>query len=69
MKPVDPFVEHYRRKVLRFEIDPDVAAMQIGAYNERESAVSERRLLSPPRPKPLKHRGFRAQTARLERRA
>ena len=57
---VDPFVEHYSRKVLRFEIDTDVAGLLLADYAARASAVREPRPLTLEgiaRPKPLKHTG------------
>ena len=58
--PDDPYIEHFRRKVLRSEIDPDIAEAQIAAYLERGSAIREPRrhtLEDVPRPKPAKHSG------------
>ena len=52
----DQLVEYYRRRVLRFEMDEDVADMQIVAYLQRGSAIrSSRTLADIPRPKPIKH--------------
>ena len=56
----DPYIEHFRRKVLRSEIDPDIAEAQIAAYRERGSATREPRrhtLEDVPRPRPAKHSG------------
>ena len=57
----DPFIEHYNRKILCFEMDEDVAEMQIAAYRERGSAIRKNRdpLAGIARPKALKHQGER----------
>lgn len=56
----DPYIEHFHRKVLRSEIDRDIADAQISAYLQRGSATREQRrrtLEDVPRPTPAKHCG------------
>ena len=55
---MDALVEYYRRRVSRYEMDADVAEMQIALYAQRQSAIRPPRTLTDiPRPKPIKHSG------------
>ena len=55
----DPIEMYYRHRAIRGTLDPDVAAMQIHTYANRDSAVSALRRpnLDDIRPRPLKYRG------------
>ena len=52
-----PFVEHFRRRYLRGEIDLQIAEMLTGNYRDREMAGRPRTLVEIPRPKPVKSSG------------
>ena len=69
----DSFTEYYEWRVRRWMIDPDVAAMLIGDYRQRATAVSglagQRRLDDVPRPQPLKLRTTARRDTNEERSA
>ena len=39
----DPFVEHWNRRVLRHEVDPDIAAMLLADYAARLQQSASKR--------------------------
>ena len=52
-----PFVEHFRRRYLRGEIDLEIAEAHTANYRDRAMASSSRTIFDLPRPKPVKSGG------------